>query len=45
MRRLESEGLVEQGREGESLLFFHATVAGCQAVGLGPKQIERAMED
>jgi hypothetical protein len=45
MRRLESVGLVEQGREGESLIFFHATVAGCKAVGLRPKQIERAMEE
>ena len=45
--RLIDTGLVEAGpkiNEGRDQLFY-ATYAGCQAIGLGPKAIERAMAD
>ena len=41
MRRLESMGLVRAGRPN----YFHATEAGCKAVGMNAKQIKRALYD
>lgn len=41
MLRLESQGLVIRGRR----CYWHATKAGCLAVGLNEKQIKRALND
>lgn len=38
-------GLVKQGRTTENMVFFHATEAGCKAIGLTKAQIARAFED
>ena len=45
MQRLVAAGYAEQGHtmEGGST-YFHATVAGCKAVGMGPAGIKRAFE-
>lgn len=45
MRRLEAAGFVEQGKVTESLIFFHATVAGCKTLGFNDNQTRRARED
>lgn len=39
MLRLESQGLVTRGRR----FYWHATEAGCKAVGLNDKQTKRAI--
>lgn len=41
MKRLEANGLVRPGRRD----YWHATEAGCRAVGLNEKQIKRALND
>lgn len=41
MVRLESQGLVIRGRP----CYWHATEAGCKAVGLNDKQTKRALND
>ena len=41
MLRLERQGLVIRGRR----CYWHATRAGCLAVGLNEKQIKRALND
>jgi hypothetical protein len=38
-------GLLTKGREAYKLVFFHATEAGCRAVGLKGKQIRNALGD
>lgn len=43
MRRLEVAGLVRRGRPYEDAYYFHATEAGCLAVGLSAKQRQDAM--
>lgn len=43
MQRLESAGLVERGRNIGDMVTFHATQAGCEAVGLSKRQIANAM--
>jgi len=40
---LEKAGLVYRGIETETLIFFHATEAGCLAVGMGKQQIKNAL--
>ena len=47
MLEMERAGLVKAGRQinGFTSQYFHATVAGCQAIGLGQAAIKRAMED
>lgn len=47
MMEMEAAGLVQQGRviNNGTMQFFYATRAGCEAIGLSPKAIERALED
>jgi len=45
MRRLEVAGLVKEGRVTESMIYFHATEAGCKALGFSAAQIKKAFED
>jgi hypothetical protein len=46
MQRLVSAGLATQGHTMEGgMTYFHATVAGCKAVGLGPAGIKRAFDN
>ena len=47
MQAMEAAGLVQAGRvmnEGRGR-YYHATVAGCQAIGLSKAAIKRAFED
>lgn len=41
MKRLETMGFVVQGRR----CYWHATEAGCKAVGMNDKEIKRALHD
>ena len=43
MQRLLSVGYVVQGVEQERSIFFHATEAGCKAIGMKPAQIKNAL--
>lgn len=43
MERLKAAGYVVQGRDQGSSVFFHATEAGCKAIGLKPYQIKNAL--
>lgn len=43
MTRLEAAGLVRRGRPYEDAYYFHATEAGCLAVGLSAKQCQNAL--
>jgi hypothetical protein len=43
MVRLEAAGLVKKGRVGVVNVFFHATEAGCRAIGFDDKQTKRAV--
>ena len=43
MQRLLSAGYVVQGVEQERSIFFHATEAGCKAIGMKPAQIRNAL--
>lgn len=45
MKRLESLGYVRQGRSDLINTFYHATEAGCRAIGFTQKQIGRALYD
>ena len=45
MRRLEAHGYVQRGSGlANNLIYYHATEAGCEAIGLTKAQIKRAME-
>lgn len=37
-------GIVAQGHMGEKTIYFHATEAGCKAIGLTKAQIDRAFD-
>lgn len=43
MTRLETAGLVRRGRPYEDAYYFHATEAGCLAVGLSAEQRQDAL--
>jgi len=47
MLSMEAAGLVSRGRtiNGGGMEYFHATVDGCKAIGLGKAAIKRAFED
>ncbi len=44
MLRLESAGLVIKGKPYHETYYYHATKAGCEAAGLEPYQIQKALE-
>jgi hypothetical protein len=41
---MEKAGLIRQGSMTEHRIFFHATEAGCRAVGLNTLEREKALE-
>jgi hypothetical protein len=41
---MEKIGLIRQGSMTEHRIFFHATEAGCRAVGLNTLEREKALE-
>ena len=43
MLRLEGAGCVERGRVIGDMAVFHATRAGCRAVGLNERQLAKAL--
>lgn len=43
LRGMEQAGLIRQGSMTEHRIFFHATEAGCRAVGLNTQERERAL--
>lgn len=45
MRRLRDAGLVTEGGASGDLVYFHATLAGCNEIGLSKAAIKRALED
>ena len=44
MERLAQQGLVIKGAEGRDQVYWHATEAGCKAIGLTDKQIKKAFK-
>lgn len=44
LRGMEQAGLIRQGTMTDHRIFFHATEAGCRAVGLNEEQRRRALE-
>ncbi len=44
LRGMEKDGLIRQGAVTNSRIYFHATEAGCRAVGLNEEQRRRALE-
>jgi hypothetical protein len=42
MARLAAQGLVRQGRTLPDQVYWHATEAGCKAIGLSDKFIQKA---
>ncbi len=45
MWRLMDAGLVTEGSAGFDLVYFHATLAGCNEIGLSKAAIKRAFQD
>lgn len=45
MERLVAAGLVEKGASSTNMTYYHATVKGCDLIGLTKAQIKRAFED
>lgn len=45
MIRLEAAGFVTPGKAGKDLAFYHATEAGCMAIGMSKAAIKRALSD
>ena len=44
LQQMAADGLVSQGHVGEKTIYFHATEAGCKAIGLTKAQIDRAFD-
>lgn len=44
MERLHAAGLVERGRPYYDVHYYHATEAGCRAVGMGRVTMRRCLE-
>lgn len=44
LQKMAEAGIVVQGRMGEKTIYFHATEAGCKAIGLTKAQIDRAFD-
>lgn len=45
LRGMEKDGLIRQGSMTDHRIFFHATEAGCRAVGLNTLERRRALGD
>lgn len=45
LRGMEKVGLVRQGNETDKRIFFHATEAGCRAVGMNTLERQRALDE
>lgn len=44
LKEMELIGLVSEGGASDSMVFFHATEAGCKSIGLTKSQIDRAFD-
>lgn len=44
MERLVTAGLAERGWHSNDITYYHATIAGCDAIGLGKAAKRRAFE-
>lgn len=45
MERLVAAGLATKGASSTNMTYYHATVQGCELIGLNKAQIKRAFED
>jgi hypothetical protein len=44
MERLVAAGLAEKGHSSANMTYYHATLAGCEFIGLNKAQIKRAFD-